>query len=61
MPAPVARPVAQPVALPPGPLSRAQAEQYWGRDRSELALCRAEKGAALDFYDQLARQLRGVE
>jgi len=59
MPAPIVRETPRPALIPVGPISQAQTEQLWGRDRAALLSCAAEKGAALDFYDQLAAGLRG--
>ncbi len=61
LPAQLVRETPAPVSLPAAPVSRAQTEQLWARDRSALAACRIEKGALVAHYDQLSALLRGVK
>lgn len=53
------QPTPRPVLIPAGALPQRQTEQLWSRDRGALLSCGAEKGALLDFYGRLMRNLRG--
>lgn len=54
LPAETAAPCPGPQALPDNGMTQSEVEQYWARDRVNLAKCRDSKGAIVTFYEDLA-------
>lgn len=50
-----------PTTLPAGPMTKAQVEKLWARDRARLVKCGYTVGGLIQFYDDLARRLRSAK
>jgi hypothetical protein len=49
-----------PQVLPDGGITRAQVEQLWARDRSNLVKCGASLETLITYYEGLAASLRAA-